>query len=1087
MYMRNQILTGINTCLGGPFYKATLPERGCIKYEMNQYIVQSIINKLVDWHYKTAGDCTDPSIDKATRPFANVCMRSNGWCITYSDLVNKSKSKRFKIDGIGSNANIETVAHIHDLVLLRICQGLKLGYDVADSKLHFDRAGYFTDSGQLIALSDIEVTLAQKILAWRGRLSNVKKLRTKVKNVKGASRTNDLVWVMKIRHSEHKSRVKEFPMNLPNDASKQLVGKVRDYILLQYMEETGQSQKIYPGQLNYPKSCYFDGEYIKFIPQHSDLLARVLRWHRQQGGHIRRMVEACRRALETNAHEIRISHPFFPDNCQYPTKCKKTLCLKVSVDSLQDAELAYNAMVPKLNEIINDDVFEVIKIEGDPPELVYNPHSSCINFDAMITDVVTWHYNVQAELADARENLGMPSNSGGNEPNDTECDPDDTDDSEIDEPNSFKLNVTVQKAEQMFREAVTPGLTHVCMCCSQNWFRHSVVHYNEMKLGQLPQSLRDLLHENIDPLGKKWMCHTCNQHLQKGKIPDCASCNLYFPQLPPELDGLNDMEERLIGLRIPFMKWKTLRHGQKSLHGGVVNIPSDLSKIQLALPRYMSEASIVSVFLKRRLRDKGEYKKGQIRPEKVRLALQYLVTHETIWKNLGVSVRDFDIQADLESWLEQKSSEAEELAAEALRKRKAQAENATDSVTVEAENDAEEGLDEETQDCVDDDQSPPAQTAENAESSDDSDSETELQVDDARENATMLSTLDTDDAVIVGGAPIEVAPGEGGQPLGLFEPDAEALMFPGIYCGCSVPDYRAAGSYKCISQAVVMKWMLRNFDNRASRRLDFLFYGLQKLQIGRITSQAYVKLRKGNFHRKSYTAKQVKDPNFQNEVADTDVAFRDLKDLRGSPGYWEAAQKDIFAMLRQLGRPTFFLSLSMADTKWKHLLESLSVLDGSVPGETFETMSKNWQRITQLIADHPVECARIFRHKAQCLMKYVLRGCSDVLGKVSDFFWRDEAQQRGSMHMHSILYTLNAIRWVPHMNDKEFCDHTDKYVTCSRHNIDPDLLQFQIHHHTRTCKKKKTPRKSADSIFLCHQWIAQKFCIHLMKMPIDQC
>ena len=49
-----------------------------------------------------------------------------------------------------------------------------------------------------------------------------------------------------------------------------------------------------------------------------------------------------------------------------------------------------------------------------------------------------------------------------------------------------------------------------------------------------------------------------------------------------------------------------------------------------------------------------------------------------------------------------------------------------------------------------------------------------------------------------------------------------------------------------------------------------------------------------------------------------------FKELRGSPPYWEKAQKDLFAMIRVLGPATLFITVSAAETRWIHLLKILS-------------------------------------------------------------------------------------------------------------------------------------------------------------------
>lgn len=57
-----------------------------------------------------------------------------------------------------------------------------------------------------------------------------------------------------------------------------------------------------------------------------------------------------------------------------------------------------------------------------------------------------------------------------------------------------------------------------------------------------------------------------------------------------------------------------------------------------------------------------------------------------------------------------------------------------------------------------------------------------------------------------------------------------------------------------------------------------------------------------------------------------DDGFRMLKNIRSSPAYWEDKKKNLLAMIRQLGVPTFFLTLSANETKWPELLVLLNKL-----------------------------------------------------------------------------------------------------------------------------------------------------------------
>ena len=45
-------------------------------------------------------------------------------------------------------------------------------------------------------------------------------------------------------------------------------------------------------------------------------------------------------------------------------------------------------------------------------------------------------------------------------------------------------------------------------------------------------------------------------------------------------------------------------------------------------------------------------------------------------------------------------------------------------------------------------------------------------------------------------------------------------------------------------------------------------------------------------------------------------SFEVFKNMRGTSMYYEESKKNVMAMLRQLGCPTFFFTLSCADMRW---------------------------------------------------------------------------------------------------------------------------------------------------------------------------
>ena len=57
-----------------------------------------------------------------------------------------------------------------------------------------------------------------------------------------------------------------------------------------------------------------------------------------------------------------------------------------------------------------------------------------------------------------------------------------------------------------------------------------------------------------------------------------------------------------------------------------------------------------------------------------------------------------------------------------------------------------------------------------------------------------------------------------------------------------------------------------------------------------------------------------------------DIAYRFMNSIKGTPVYWRKFLHEVLAMVKQLGLPTFFMSLSCADLRWNELISIISKL-----------------------------------------------------------------------------------------------------------------------------------------------------------------
>ena len=133
-----------------------------------------------------------------------------------------------------------------------------------------------------------------------------------------------------------------------------------------------------------------------------------------------------------------------------------------------------------------------------------------------------------------------------------------------------------------FQKAIQDGPTYICTCCQRLLYKQSV---QRAISSNYTKCTKEILLQCLG--GEEMICKTCHRSLQQGHIPAMAIVNkLQVSPLPPDLEGLSELEARLIAKRIPFMKLLNLPSGkQKAVVGSVVNVPVDITQTCASLPR----------------------------------------------------------------------------------------------------------------------------------------------------------------------------------------------------------------------------------------------------------------------------------------------------------------------------------------------------------------------------------------------------------------------------------------------------------------------------------------------------------------------
>ncbi|CAH2107699.1 unnamed protein product [Euphydryas editha] len=173
-------------------------------------------------------------------------------------------------------------------------------------------------------------------------------------------------------------------------------------------------------------------------------------------------------------------------------------------------------------------------------------------------------------------------------------------------------------------------------------------------------------------------------------------------------------------------------------------------------------------------------------------------------------------------------------------------------------------------------------------------------------------------------------------------------------------------------------------------------------------------------------------------------------------------------MVRTLGPPTWFLTFSCNDLNWLDMLKALLIADGR---DVDDAEHLSFPERLNLVQKHPVVIARQFTLRVNALMRFLKRNKDCLGGPIEDFWYRVEFQNRGSPHLHMLVWCSN----IPEFSTPEGIAVIERVVSCSLNPNDSTLRKLvedlQIHKHTATCKKNRKddgcrfdfPRPASDS------------------------
>ena len=301
---------------------------------------------------------------------------------------------------------------------------------------------------------------------------------------------------------------------------------------------------------------------------------------------------------------------------------------------------------------------------------------------------------------------------------------------------------------------------------------------------------------------------------------------------------------------------------------------------------------------------------------------------------------------------------------------------------------------------------------------------------------------------------MNIAPGEGKKTISIFsdqycEELAHPYLFPNGSYGLNVKRTIALSPVKYFNQRLL------NYTQKFSGDADYIFFAHSYMQQINLKNQINIAMKKVS--GTSLTAGML-TTNFKERVKEfiaADQAYTFMNCIKGTPAYWKKFKSECLAMVRQLGIPQFFLTLSCADLRWDELVSIISKLN-SITVNDPDNLS--YHERCDILNSNPVLVARHFQNRVELFFKlFVING---PLGKAQYYAIRVEFQVRGSPHIHSFIWVLNApilteetiedyVRWIDGIISAQLPDQQENSAL---HNL---VKTYQMHRHSHSCRKYK--------------------------------
>ena len=225
-----------------------------------------------------------------------------------------------------------------------------------------------------------------------------------------------------------------------------------------------------------------------------------------------------------------------------------------------------------------------------------------------------------------------------------------------------------------------------------------------------------------------------------------------------------------------------------------------------------------------------------------------------------------------------------------------------------------------------------------------------------------------------------IAPGENRHPVSLMtNQKCEELAFPVLFPQGRF-GYMEERNIK-LSPVKYFNSRLLHYSGRFATNSEYLFFAQFVIEQKKVADSINIALKK--VQGQTLTASQIKlDVNKLKNLVCQDQAYLFLRQIPGTPPYWQKFMYEVVAMLKQLGIPTWFMTLSCADLRWPELFQIVGrTLGKNITEEQVEALS--YVERCQMLNTNLVVVAKHFQHRVETFFSEVLLSNCNPIGKIT--------------------------------------------------------------------------------------------------------